>query len=99
MTNQTASPVAASRLAPLLRPLQAFLLAESAGGLVLMICAVAALLWANSPWGDSYQHFWHAKISVAVAGHTWVTSLEHLVNDGLMAGFFLLVGLEIKREL
>ena len=64
-----------------------------------MVAAVAALVWANSPWGDSYHHLWHAKLSIGVAGHTQTMSLEHWVNDGLMVVLFLLVGLEIKREL
>ena len=92
-------PLTASRLAPLLRPINAFLAAESAGGIILLACAVAALAWANSPWGDSYAHFWHAKLAVAFGGRSFAMSLEHWVNDGLMVIFFLLVGLEIKREL
>src|SRR5687767_13974979 len=102
MNRETPSPPAAaarSPLAPLLQPVQAFLAAESAGGIVLLVFAVAALSWANSPWGDTYQHFWHAKLSVDFAGHAFAMSLEHWVNDGLMVIFFLLVGLEIKREL
>jgi NhaA family Na+:H+ antiporter len=77
----------------------AFLSAESAGGILLMASAVAALAWANSPWGDGYQRLWHAKLAVSIAGHSFAMSLEHWVNDGLMVLFFLLVGLEIKREL
>ena len=99
MQIQTPISFRPSRLAPLLQPLHAFLSAELAGGIVLMACAVAALVWANSPWGDSYQHLWHAKVSVSVAGRVHAMSLEHWVNDGLMVIFFLLVGLEIKREL
>src|SRR5688572_30153143 len=102
MKSKTPIPPAAasrSRLGPLLQPVHAFLAAESAGGIVLLVFAVAALVWANSPWGDSYQHFWHAKLSVEFAGHAHAMSLEHWVNDGLMVIFFLLVGLEIKREL
>ena len=93
-------PRAASPLDPLLRPVAAFLSAESAGGVLLMAAAAAALAWANSPWGDAYRHLWHAKLSVGVDG--WAShsmSVEHWVNDGLMVVFFLLVGLEIKREL
>lgn len=92
-------PLKPSKLAPLLNPAQAFLSAESAGGIVLLVAAVAALIWANSPWGDGYEHFWHTQIAVSFAGHAHAMSLEHWVNDGLMVIFFLLVGLEIKREL
>jgi len=88
-----------SLLSSALRPLQAFLAAESAGGIVLLAAALAALVWANSPWGDTYAQVWHAKLAIAVGEHRFAMSLEHWVNDGLMAVFFLLVGLEIKREL
>ena len=88
-----------SLLSSALRPLQAFLGAESAGGIVLLAAALAALVWANSPWGDTYAQVWHAKLAIAVGEHRFAMSLEHWVNDGLMAVFFLLVGLEIKREL
>jgi NhaA family Na+:H+ antiporter len=87
------------RLAPLLRPVQAFLAAESAGGVTLMLSMVVALVWSNSRWGDAYRHFWHAPLSIGLAGRTLSLSLAHWVNDGLMVVFFLLVGLEIKREL
>ena len=96
--NSGASPFRPSRLAPVLRPLHAFLQAESAGGVLLLAAAVAALVWANSPWGQSYHDFWHAKLSVGTAGFSHAMTLEHWVNDGLMVVFFLLVGLEIKRE-
>ena len=79
--------------------MQAFLAAESGGGILLLLCAVAALAWANSPWGDSYVHLWHTKLSFNAGNLGFAMSLEHWVNDGLMVVFFLLVGLEIKREL
>jgi Na+:H+ antiporter, NhaA family len=88
-----------SRLQPLLSPIQAFLSAESAGGIVLLLAAVTALAWANSPWGGGYDHVWHTKLSVGLGDRTFAMSLQHWVNDGLMVLFFLLVGLEIKREL
>src|SRR4051794_12651563 len=65
---------------------------EASGGIVLLVAAVVALLWANSPWGSSYRWVWHTD----VLGHE---DLRHWVNDALMAVFFLVVGLEIKREL
>ena len=89
-----------SRLEPLLRPVHAFLSAESAGGVLLLAAALAALAWANSPWAHGYHTFWHAKLSVGiVGGPAHAMTLAHWVNDGLMVVFFLLVGLEIKREL
>jgi NhaA family Na+:H+ antiporter len=93
------SPIRSSRLRALLDPAQAFLSAESSGGIVLLVFTIAALAWANSPWGDSYPHFWHTKLSITFGDYTHAMSLEHWVNDGLMVIFFLLVGLEIKREL
>jgi NhaA family Na+:H+ antiporter len=64
---------------------------QALSGLLLLLCAAAALVWANSPWQSSYHHLLHAE----VVG--W--SAMHFINDGLMAIFFLLVGLEIKYEL
>jgi NhaA family Na+:H+ antiporter len=92
-------PLRPSSLAPILRPLRAFLAAESSGALLLMLSTIAALVWANSPWGGVYHDFWHADFSLSFAGHALSMSLAHWINDGLMAVFFLLVGLEIKREL
>jgi Na+/H+ antiporter NhaA len=65
---------------------------------VLLGAAVAALIWVNSPWGDTYEELWTTDLSVSV-GHADLTlDLRHWVNDGLMAFFFFLVGLEIRRE-
>lgn len=68
-----------------------FFQSERAGGLILIACALLSMLMANSGVGESYLHFWHFDI----AGH----SLTHWINDLLMAVFFLLVGLEIEREI
>ncbi|MGE4423513.1 MAG: Na+/H+ antiporter NhaA [Pseudodesulfovibrio sp.] len=72
---------------------------EAAGGIALMACTIAALVWANSPWAASYDALWRTRLTVGVGG--WVLSKPALlwINDGLMAIFFFLVGLEIKREL
>ncbi len=72
---------------------------EAAGSVILLAAALVALVWANSPWADAYQHLLHLPISIAVAGAAFTLSLQHWVNDLLMATFFFLVGLEIKREL
>jgi Na+:H+ antiporter, NhaA family len=80
-------------------PFQQFFQTESAGGALLLICGVAAIASANSPWGDTYLRFWHTPVAVSVGGSTLSLSLHGWINDGLMAVFFLLVGLEIKREL
>ena len=71
--------------------LSRFLKSESKAGVILMICTVVSLLIANSAASESYTHFWHIKI----AG----MSIEHFINDALMAVFFLLVGLEIERQI
>jgi NhaA family Na+:H+ antiporter len=96
--NPIARPYRSSHLAPVLRPINAFLSAESAGGVLLMVAAVLALIWANSPWHQTYTDFWHGKFTVAAGSYKLALSVEHWVNDGLMVIFFLLVGLEIKRE-
>lgn len=80
-------------------PLKAFLRAESAGGVVLVVGAAAGLVWANSSAADSYVQFWQQKLSIGT-GQTGIShDLRHWVNDGLMALFFFVIGLEIKREL
>ena len=82
-----------------LRPFQQFTRTESAGGIVLLACTAIALIWANSPWADSYHHLWETTFAVGFPGAGLTLSLHHWINDGLMAVFFFLVGLEIKREM
>jgi NhaA family Na+:H+ antiporter len=82
-----------------LQPLQTFLRTEEAGGILLLAAAIAALLWANSPWQASYDAVWHTRLTIGVGGWSLAEDLQHWVNDALMALFFLVVGLEIKREL
>src|SRR4026208_177458 len=76
-----------------------FIHSEVAGSVVLLVCTVAPLLGANSPWADTHHHLAHIVIAVAVGGSIFALSLQHWVNDGLMVVFFFVVGLEIKREL
>ncbi len=82
-----------------LAPLRDFLATESAGAVLIAICAVVALFWANSPWQESYERLWTSRASVSIAGHGIDLDLRHWVNDGLMTFFFVLVGLEIRREM
>jgi NhaA family Na+:H+ antiporter len=99
---KTAAPLPAGPHAPIARiliPFQRFARTESAGGIVLIACMLVALLWANSPWWESYYHVWETPLSVGVGPYQLSYSLHHWINDGLMAVFFFLVGLEIKREL
>jgi|LULY01.1.fsa_nt_gb NhaA family Na+:H+ antiporter len=87
------------------RPMLRFLSVEAAGGIVLVAATIIALIWANSPWSAGYGGFWHSEVHLAIGD--WFT-LEHdghpltlaeVVNDVVMVLFFLVVGLEIKREL
>ena len=82
----------------LLAPFRRFAHLESAGGLVLLATTAIALVWANSPWADSYHHLWETPLTLGLGGRSVQFTLHHLINDGLMAVFFFLVGLEIKRE-
>jgi NhaA family Na+:H+ antiporter len=82
-----------------IRPLVDFLHTEAAGGVVLVAAAVAALVWANSPWDGGYRALWETRLGVSFAGRTLDLDLRAWVSEGLMALFFLVVGLEIKREL
>jgi NhaA family Na+:H+ antiporter len=78
---------------------QAFIQVEASSGLVLLLAAVAAMVWANSPWDDAYFDLWHTHISVDADIFAIDLDLQEWVNDGLMTIFFFLMGLEIKREL
>lgn len=80
-------------------PVRTFLSAETGGAVVLVVAALVALVWANSPWPDSYAHFWETDLAIQVGDHALRTDLHGWVNEGLMALFFLVVGLEAKREL
>ncbi|MCB0725486.1 MAG: Na+/H+ antiporter NhaA [Ignavibacteriae bacterium] len=79
----------------ILIPFQNFFSTQASGGIILFIAAVLAIVWANSPWGHSYIELWEQHFQIGSLD----LSLEHWINDGLMAIFFFVVGLEIKREL
>jgi Na+:H+ antiporter, NhaA family len=82
----------------IVRPFQDFAHKQSSGGILLIIATVVALVWANSPLGESYAALWHTKLTVGVGDFSISKDLTHWINDGLMAVFFFVVGLEIKRE-
>jgi NhaA family Na+:H+ antiporter len=82
-----------------LAPFRRFTHMQSASGIVLLGATAIALGWANSPWAESYHHLWELPISGTFGAASFRTTLHHLINDGLMAVFFFLVGLEIKREM
>ena len=83
----------------LLRPVERFLATESASGIVLIAAALVAFAWANSPWAALYAGMQHIYAGFHVGSFGLELSLAHWVNDALMALFFFVVGLEIKREL
>ena len=79
--------------------IQRFIKDESFSGILLFIATLAAVLVANSALSESYFELWDQKLGMAIGEHTITMNLTHWINDGLMAIFFLMVGLEIKREL
>jgi Na+:H+ antiporter, NhaA family len=83
----------------LLDPFRRFTHSETSGGIVLLIATVIALAWANSPWWESYHDFWESPLRLMVREWQLEMTLHHFINDALMAVFFFLVGLEIKREM
>lgn len=81
------------------KPIQKFIQNEKAGGIVLGISVTIALMIANSPYAAEYYHFWEHKFGFQFDGKTYLEyNLHHWINDGLMALFFFVVGLELKRE-
>src|SRR5687768_1224349 len=96
----------AHRIAPqkvpigsLVRPFQEFAARETSGGILLLACTVTALVWANSPWAQHYTALWHTPLTVGLGSFGLSRELHFWVNDALMAVFFFVVGLEIKRQL
>ena len=85
------------KLKSLMTPFEKFFAWEAASGLVLLACAVLALLLANSPLADAYAHLLHLPLGIGSGALRLEMSLTHWVNDGLMTLFFFAIGLEIKR--
>jgi NhaA family Na+:H+ antiporter len=80
-------------------PFQRFFDKEVSSGIILLSATLIALIWANSPFASVYNSFWHTELSLTVGPYSINKSLNHWINDGLMAFFFFTVGLEIKREM
>ncbi|QSQ15732.1 Na+/H+ antiporter NhaA [Myxococcus landrumensis] len=80
-------------------PLQAFFRLQASSGILLALCAVVAMVWANSRWAASYVGLFGARLELGVAGSQVSFTFQQLINDGLMTLFFFLVGMEVKREL
>ena len=79
--------------------LERFLHIQAASGIVLLVVVVAALAWANSPLADSYHQLWHTELSMTLGDFSVSHSLHFWINDALMTVFFLVVGMEIRREI
>jgi len=80
-------------------PFEHFIHAQTTTGMVLMFMTVVALLLANTPLTEAYSHFFHTKVDVTVGSWQLSHTIHHWINDGLMAIFFFIIGLEIKREI
>ena len=96
--DDTASDADLPLVARVLGPFQRFFSTAAAGGIVLLLATAVALAWANSPLASSYHQLWETPFTIGTPGVGLTLSLHAWVNDGLMAVFFFLVGLEIKRE-
>ncbi|WP_406826183.1 Na+/H+ antiporter NhaA [Pedobacter sp. KACC 23697] len=82
----------------IIAPVSRFVHLEYTSGIVLLIGVVLAIIWANSPFSESYHHLWETHFMVGIAEHTLNKPLHVWINDGLMALFFFIIGLELKRE-
>lgn len=82
-----------------LAPVERFLSIEAASGVLLLVVAVVALIWANSPWRHLYSGLWHTPLGLRLGPWSFERDLHFWINDGLMTVFFFVVGLEIRREI
>jgi Na+/H+ antiporter NhaA len=86
-------------VAQMREPLRRFLATEAGSAGFMLAAVVIALVWVNSPWSDVYESLLHTKASVRISGSELSMDLGHWISDGLMALFFLVIGLEVRREL
>ena len=93
----TAAP-AVTPWARRLSPVREFVATENASAAILLLATVVAVAWANSPWSASYESLWTTDVAVSFGDAALDLDLRHWINDGLMAFFFFVVGLEIRRE-
>lgn len=96
MTQQEASDLTTRQRR--LAALRDFIATENASAVVLVVATAVALVWANSPWSGSYEGLWTTELALRLGGSVLALDLRHWVNDGLMAFFFFVAGLEIRRE-
>jgi len=80
-------------------PLRTFIRTEAGSAGLLVVAAVVALVWANSPWSETYVSWWHTPVEIAFGSGSISMDLHHWVNDGLMVVFFFVIGLEVRREI
>jgi len=80
-------------------PMGRFLSNSTMSGIVLFTAALLAIIVSNSPWSEAFHHFWEIPVSIGFSDHQLSKSIHHWINDGLMAVFFFVVGLELKREI
>lgn len=83
----------------IIEPMARFIGNSTMSGIILFSAALLALLLSNSPWAGAFHHLWEVEFSIGYNGHFISKSLHHWINDGLMAVFFFVVGLELKREI
>ena len=82
----------------ILKPVSRFIHQEFTGGIILFVCVIIAIIWVNSPWAESYHHLWETRLMVGFSAFVFNQPLHIWINDGLMAIFFFVIGLELKRE-
>ncbi len=97
MNSQKSDKLAIERW--IIEPVQHFIHNSTTGGIVLFSSAILALLLSNSPWAEDFHHLWEIEFGFTFNGKSIEKSLHHWINDGLMAVFFFVVGLELKREI
>ncbi|MCK6694265.1 MAG: Na+/H+ antiporter NhaA, partial [Thermoanaerobaculia bacterium] len=83
----------------IIEPMARFIGNSTTSGIILFSAALLALVLSNSPWADAFHHLWEVEFSIGYNSHSISKSLHHWINDGLMAVFFFVVGLELKREI
>lgn len=83
----------------LLKPINRFIKSETTAGVVLFTSTIGALIWANTMFAATYHHLWHEQFAIQLGEYSIANTLHHWINDGLMAMFFFVVGLELKREI
>ena len=98
-TSDTSPPIVQTVNQKLIRPLNDFLHKEASAGILLVAAALVAIIWANSPWSDSYFDLWGTEAVMSLGDFEIHLNLKEWVNDAAMVLFFFVVGLEIKREL